>query len=96
MTSRSDIWMAPSASAKAVSRSTSHRVRGGSEHAAPQVDQGKTRLAVQTAAMMEGQFGHGLWYVDLSAITDPDVVSLAAARALGLPDQPGRSTMGTL
>jgi len=57
---------------------------------------GKTRLAVQIAAMMEGQFGHGLWYVDLSPITDPDVVPVAAARALGLPDQPGRSTIDTL
>src|ERR1700739_301159 len=29
-------------------------------------------------------------------IPDPELVPLAAARALGLPDQPGRSTMDTL
>ena len=43
-----------------------------------------------------GEFGDGVWYVDLAPITDPDVVPVAVARALGLPDQPGRSTMDTL
>ena len=57
---------------------------------------GKTRLAVQVAADLAGDFGDGVWYVDLAPITDPDVVPVTAARALGLPDQPGRSTMDTL
>ncbi len=35
-------------------------------------------------------------YVDLAPITDPDLVPVTAARALRLPDQPGRSTMDTL
>ena len=57
---------------------------------------GKTRLAIQLAAQLTGEFGNGVWYVDLAPITDPDVVPVAVARALGLPDQPGRSTMDTL
>ena len=57
---------------------------------------GKTRLAVQIAAQMAGQFGGGVWYVDLAPITDPELVPVTMARALGLPDQPGRSTMDTL
>jgi predicted ATPase/class 3 adenylate cyclase/DNA-binding CsgD family transcriptional regulator len=57
---------------------------------------GKTRLAVRIAAELAGGFGGGVWYVDLAPITDPDVVPIAVARALGLPDQPGRSTMDTL
>ncbi|MBO0882901.1 MAG: adenylate/guanylate cyclase domain-containing protein, partial [Mycobacterium sp.] len=57
---------------------------------------GKTRLAVQIATQIAEVFGDGVWYVDLAAITDPDLVAVAAARALGLPDQPGRSTMDTL
>jgi predicted ATPase len=57
---------------------------------------GKTRLAIQAAAAMAGEFGDGVWYVDLAPITDPELVPIAAARALGLPDQPGRSTMDTL
>ena len=57
---------------------------------------GKTRLAVQLAAEMDADFHDGVWYVDLAPITDPDVVPVAVTRALGLPDQPGRSTMDTL
>src|SRR5271166_1192611 len=57
---------------------------------------GKTRLAVQVAAQLAGEFSHGAWYVDLAPITDPNVVPIAAARAFGLPDQPGRSTMDSL
>ena len=34
--------------------------------------------------------------MDLAPITDPELVPVTAARAFGLPDQPGRSTMETL
>ncbi|WP_082279454.1 helix-turn-helix transcriptional regulator [Mycobacterium colombiense] len=57
---------------------------------------GKTRLAVQIAATMADHFCDGIWYVDLAPITDPDLVPVAVARAFGLPDQPGRSTLETL
>jgi predicted ATPase len=57
---------------------------------------GKTRLAVEIAARIAHEFGDGVWYVDLAPITHPGVVPVAVARALGLPDQPGRSTMDTL
>jgi predicted ATPase/class 3 adenylate cyclase/DNA-binding CsgD family transcriptional regulator len=57
---------------------------------------GKTRLAVQIADQLSGEFGDGVWYVDLAPITDPELVPLTVARAFGLPDQPGRSTMDTL
>ena len=60
---------------------------------------GKTRLAVHVAADMAGEFGpfpDGVCYVDLAPITHPDVVPVTAARALGLPDHPGRSTIETL
>jgi predicted ATPase/class 3 adenylate cyclase/DNA-binding CsgD family transcriptional regulator len=57
---------------------------------------GKTRLAVEAAAQLTTQAADGVWYVDLAPITHPDVVPVAVARALGLPDQPGRSTDDTL
>jgi predicted ATPase/class 3 adenylate cyclase/DNA-binding CsgD family transcriptional regulator len=57
---------------------------------------GKTRLAVQVAGRMDGGFADGVWYVDLAPISDPEVVPVAVTRALGLPDQAGRSTMDTL
>ncbi|MGA9356501.1 MAG: LuxR C-terminal-related transcriptional regulator [Mycobacterium sp.] len=57
---------------------------------------GKTRLAVQVAAEVAGDFAAGAWYVDLAPITAAEVVPVTVARALGLPDHPGRSTMDTL
>ncbi len=53
---------------------------------------GKTRMAIEIA----GEFGDGVRYADLAPITDPDLVPVAVARALGLPDQPGRSRMDTV
>jgi predicted ATPase len=49
---------------------------------------GKTRLAVEIAARIAPEFGDGVWYVDLAPVSDPGVVPVAVARALGLPDQP--------
>jgi predicted ATPase/class 3 adenylate cyclase/DNA-binding CsgD family transcriptional regulator len=57
---------------------------------------GKTRLALQVADQLATDYSDGVWYVDLAPITDPGLVPVTAARALGLPDQPGRSTMDTL
>lgn len=57
---------------------------------------GKTRLAIQVAGQQAAEFGDGAWYVDLAPLTDPDLVPVATAGALGLTDQPGRSTTETL
>jgi predicted ATPase/class 3 adenylate cyclase/DNA-binding CsgD family transcriptional regulator len=57
---------------------------------------GKTRLAIEVAGPMGVHFSDGVCYVDLAPITHPDLVSLTVARALGLPDQPGRSITETL
>ena len=57
---------------------------------------GKTRLAIQVAAQLAGEFGEGVWYADLAPITDPELVPVTVARALGLPDQPGCSTRDSL
>jgi predicted ATPase/class 3 adenylate cyclase/DNA-binding CsgD family transcriptional regulator len=57
---------------------------------------GKTRLAVELAARLSSSIPDGVWYVDLAPITHSEVVPVAVARALGLPDQSGRSTDDTL
>ncbi|MDT5333138.1 MAG: hypothetical protein QOF31_4435 [Mycobacterium sp.] len=57
---------------------------------------GKTRLAIEIAAQLTTQVPDGVWYVDLAPITHAAVVPVAVVRALGLPDQPGRSTDDTL
>jgi predicted ATPase/DNA-binding CsgD family transcriptional regulator len=53
---------------------------------------GKTRLALRVA----DEFGDDVRYADLAPITDVELVTVAVARALGLPDQPGRSTVDTI
>jgi len=57
---------------------------------------GKTRLAIEVARHTGSQFSDGICYADLAPITHPDLVPLTVARALGLPDQPGRSITETL
>ncbi|KUH64881.1 transcriptional regulator [Mycolicibacterium novocastrense] len=54
---------------------------------------GKTRLAVQIADRTDLP---SVWYVDLAPISDPDLVPVAVLRALGVPDQPGRSTLDSI
>jgi predicted ATPase/class 3 adenylate cyclase/DNA-binding CsgD family transcriptional regulator len=57
---------------------------------------GKTRLAVEVAGRVANDFGHGVKYVNLAPIVDLALVSKTTARAVGLPDQPGRSTIDAL
>jgi predicted ATPase/DNA-binding CsgD family transcriptional regulator len=57
---------------------------------------GKTRLAIEIAARSGSDFDDDVYYVDLAPVTHPDVVPVTMARALGLPDRPGSSTMDSL
>lgn len=57
---------------------------------------GKTRLAVQVASRIAGEFPGGVWFVDFAPVTNPLVAPVTLARTLGLADQPGRSTMETV
>lgn len=57
---------------------------------------GKTRLAVEVTAQRAAEIPDGVWCVDLAPLTNPAVVTVTVARTLGLPDQPGRSTMDIL
>lgn len=52
---------------------------------------GKTRLAVQTARQVLPHFAHGAWFVDLSAVFDPNLVLPSIGLALGLTLGSGQS-----
>ena len=52
---------------------------------------GKTRLAVQVAAELVGEFGDGVWLVELAPIGDPAALPDAVASVLGITAQAGRS-----
>jgi predicted ATPase/DNA-binding SARP family transcriptional activator len=57
---------------------------------------GKTRLALQAAAAVAGEFRDGVWLVDLAPVTDPARVPSALAGVLEVRDEPGRSLTTTL
>jgi predicted ATPase/DNA-binding CsgD family transcriptional regulator len=57
---------------------------------------GKTRLALRLARDAAGDFGDGVWWVDLAPLSDPDLVAQAVARAIGVREVPGRSLLGLL
>jgi DNA-binding SARP family transcriptional activator len=51
---------------------------------------GKTRLALELGASMVDDFEHGVWWVPLEAVTDPDLVLPSIAQALGAKDDVAR------
>jgi predicted ATPase/DNA-binding CsgD family transcriptional regulator len=56
---------------------------------------GKTRLALQLAADLEAKFPDGLWFVDLSPLSDPEFVWDQVASALGVPEPAARTSLAT-
>lgn len=57
---------------------------------------GKTRLAIEIAGRIAAEFRDGVSYVDLAPTTYSAIVPVVVARALGLPDEAGASTVKTL
>jgi len=57
---------------------------------------GKTRLALQTAHSLIGEFADGVWFIDLSTVTDPSLVGKAVANSLNLREQAGSSMQDNL
>jgi predicted ATPase/DNA-binding CsgD family transcriptional regulator len=54
---------------------------------------GKTRLAIEGAAVAEARFSAGAWMVDLSPVSDPDLVPSVIRSQLGIQEKLGRSTL---
>ncbi len=52
---------------------------------------GKTRLSLEVASRSLARFPGGVFFVELSPVADADLVAIAIAQALGLPDAGGRS-----
>ncbi len=57
---------------------------------------GKTRLALELARELQGDFAGGVYFVPLAPIQAPDLVAATIAAALGLTEEPGRSAAVTL
>jgi len=57
---------------------------------------GKTRLSSELAARVAGDYSDGAHFVDLAAITDPDLVPQTVASALSIWERPGQNPLDTL
>jgi non-specific serine/threonine protein kinase len=57
---------------------------------------GKTRVALQLAQRALAHHLDGAWFVNLAAVTDNAMVPDMAAAALGVQDEPGRSSLEAL
>jgi predicted ATPase/DNA-binding CsgD family transcriptional regulator len=57
---------------------------------------GKTRLALHVLARAAGEFADGAWVVDLSDLTQPDLVVFRIASILGVSEEPSRPLLDTL
>jgi predicted ATPase/DNA-binding SARP family transcriptional activator len=57
---------------------------------------GKTRLALEVAAQVAGAYPHGLVWVELAALSDPELLPQQIAAALGIREETGRSAAGAL
>jgi predicted ATPase/class 3 adenylate cyclase len=52
---------------------------------------GKTRLALEIAGQLAGEFLDGVWFFELAAVTDPAAIPDAVAAVLGITQQPGKT-----
>src|SRR5919199_6996718 len=57
---------------------------------------GKTRLSLQVAAELVGDFPDGVWFVDLAQLSDPDLVPSAITTVLGIKDVGGQPLVDSL
>jgi predicted ATPase/DNA-binding winged helix-turn-helix (wHTH) protein len=57
---------------------------------------GKTRLALETASGLLGEYADGVWLVELAPLPDPALVAQAVATTLGIREEPDRPLTGSL
>src|SRR5215216_6851 len=57
---------------------------------------GKTRLALEAAALAIDEFPDGVWFVGLGAITDPDLVASTVAKILNIREAGDQSVTDLL
>jgi predicted ATPase/class 3 adenylate cyclase len=57
---------------------------------------GKTRLALQVAADLVGQFDDGVWFAGLGQVSDPELVPRTILSMIGINEQQGRTALQTL
>src|SRR5918995_699529 len=51
---------------------------------------GKTRLSLQIATELLDQYPHGVWFIELAPLTDPDLIPQTILSAIGINEQSGK------
>ena len=57
---------------------------------------GKTRLSLQVAADLLEKFDHGVWFVELAPLIDPDLIPQTILSAIGVQEQQGKTPLEVL
>jgi predicted ATPase/DNA-binding SARP family transcriptional activator/Tfp pilus assembly protein PilF len=57
---------------------------------------GKTRLSLEAAKAVLDDFGDGVWYVELAALSEPELVPQQVAKTLGVREVPGQPILDSL
>jgi predicted ATPase/DNA-binding SARP family transcriptional activator len=57
---------------------------------------GKTRLAIQSATDLIDYYTHGVWWIELAALSDGELVARTIAKALGMNESRGHSVTQSL
>ena len=57
---------------------------------------GKTRLSLQVAADLLEKFDHGVWFVELAPLTDPDLIPQTILSTIGVQEQQGKTPLEVL
>lgn len=57
---------------------------------------GKTRLSLQIAADLLEKFDHGVWFIELAPLTDPDLIPQTILSAIGIQEQQGKAPLDVL
>ena len=55
---------------------------------------GKTRLSLQVAADLLDRFPHGIWFIELAPLTDPELIPQTILSAIGISEQSGKPLEG--
>jgi len=57
---------------------------------------GKTRLSLQVAVGLLDRFDHGVWFIELASLADPDLIPQTILSSIGISEQPNKAPLEVL
>ena len=65
-------------------------------HSQVQAVQARRVLSLQVAADLLEKFDHGVWFVELAPLADPDLIPQTILSAIGVQEQQGKNSLEVL